>query len=242
MPHSPSTISWIGSVQTWLTLLIGAFSGRMLDAGLFLPTFFVGAVLQVLGMFLMSISTKYWQLMLTQGVLTGIGGGIFFTPSLALISTYFQSRRGLAIGLATTGNSTGGMIYPLVVRQLIPAVGFPWTARVLAFINMTFLATALAFMRPRLPPRKSGPIIDWSAFKEPIYMTFVAGLFILMWANYYTFYYVGCAIGQLQHTWLIYRVTLIYEPDCLIWQGSFGPKLLQCFSSHHCFKRCRVAF
>ncbi len=190
MPQSPSTISWIGSVQTCLTLIIGAFSGRLLDAGLFLPTFLVGSIIQVLSMFLMSISKEYWQLMLTQGVLTGIGGGIFFTPSLALLSTYFEKRRALAVGLATTGNSAGGMIYPLVVRQLIPTVGFAWTARVLAFINLTFLVTVLAFMRPRLPPRRSGPVIDWSAFKEPVFVTFVTGLFFANCANYYTFYYV----------------------------------------------------
>ncbi|KAK7755448.1 hypothetical protein SLS62_002676 [Diatrype stigma] len=199
MSQPPSTISWIGSVQTCLTLVIGAFSGRLLDAGLFLPTFLVGSVIQVLGMFLMSISTQYWQLMLTQGVLTGIGGGIFFTPSLALISTYFQKRRGMAVGLATTGNSAGGMIYPLVVRQLLPTIGFPWTARVLAFINLTLLSIVLAFMRPRLPPRKSGPIIDWSALKEPVFLTFVVGLFFSNLANYYTFYYWHSALSRLQH-------------------------------------------
>ncbi|KAH9904409.1 major facilitator superfamily domain-containing protein [Xylariomycetidae sp. FL2044] len=192
MPETaPSAISWIGSVQIWLTLIIGAFSGRLLDAGWFLPTFFVGAVLQVLGMFLMSLSTRYWQLMLTQGILTGIGGGIFFTPSLALVATYFSGRRALAVGLTTTGNSAGGIVYPVVVRQLIPLVGFAWTARVLAFINLACLAVVFAFMRPRLPPRKSGPIVDLSAFKEPVYVGFVFGVFFLMWANYYTFYYIA---------------------------------------------------
>ncbi|KAK6845481.1 hypothetical protein PG995_015591 [Apiospora arundinis] len=197
MDNSPSQISWIGSIQTFLTLIIGAFSGRLLDAGLFLPTLLVGAVIQVLGMFLMSISTSYWSLMLTQGVLTGIGGGIFFTPSLALVATYFKDRRALAVGLATTGNSAGGMIYPVVVRQLIPMLGFGWTARILAFINLGCLAVVLAFMRPRLPPRKSGPLIDLSAFKEVVYVGFVAGLFCLMWANYYTFYYIASYGNQV---------------------------------------------
>ena len=88
MPDTPpSTISWIGSLQIWLTMVSGVFTGRLLDAGFFVPTFFVGATLQVLGMFLMSVSKTYWQLMLTQGVLTGLGGGIFFTPSLALVTT-----------------------------------------------------------------------------------------------------------------------------------------------------------
>ena len=87
MTEPSSTISWIGSLQIWLTMVGGIFSGRLLDAGFFVPTLFVGAVLQVLGMFLMSICKTYWQLMLTQGLLTGIGGGIFFTPSLALVTT-----------------------------------------------------------------------------------------------------------------------------------------------------------
>lgn len=59
LAESASTISWIGTVQNWLTFFIGAFSGRLLDAGLYVPTFIVGAVLQLLGMFLMSVSTKY---------------------------------------------------------------------------------------------------------------------------------------------------------------------------------------
>ncbi|KAL7619872.1 hypothetical protein AAE478_010418 [Parahypoxylon ruwenzoriense] len=191
LPQPPSTISWIGSLQIWFCLIISVFSGRLLDAGLFLPTFFVGAIIQVLGMFLMSISTQYWSLMLTQGVLTGIGSGIFFTPSLALVATYFNKRRGLAVGLATTGNSAGGMVYPVVVRQLLPTLGFAWTARVLAFINLACLSIVFAFMRPRLPPRKSGPIIDFAAFREVVYDGVVVGIFATSMANYFTFYYIA---------------------------------------------------
>lgn len=189
--ESASTISWIGTVQNWLTFFIGAFSGRLLDAGLFVPTLIVGSVLQLVGIFLMSISTKFWHLMLTQGVLTGFGGGLFFTPAMGLMATYFSSRRAFAIGLATTGNAVGGMIYPVIVQQLLPKLGFPWTVRVLGFLNLGLLAIIIAFMRPRLPPRTSGPIIDWSAWKEPTFALFVAGIFCAVWSIYYTFYYVS---------------------------------------------------
>ncbi|CAH0048213.1 unnamed protein product [Clonostachys solani] len=191
LPESASAISWIGSIQTWLTYFIGAFSGRLLDAGFFLPTFVIGALLQLLGIFLMAASKSYWHLMLTQGVLTGLGGGIFFTPSLALVATYFSKKRGLAMGIATTGNSAGGMIYPLVVRQLLPKVGFKWTALTLGFINMAGLLLVVSFMRPRLPPRRSGPVIDWTAFTEPIYVTYVFGVFFFIWTVFYTMYYVA---------------------------------------------------
>jgi hypothetical protein len=125
----PSTISWIGSVQAFLMFFLGAFSGRALDAGFFLPTVILGIFFQLVGIFTMSFATKYWHLFLTQGILTGIGGGIFFCPVMGLLSTYFQKKRGVALGLATTGNSMGGIVYPVVVRQLLPKIGFGWTVR-----------------------------------------------------------------------------------------------------------------
>ena len=140
---------------------------------------------------MMSLSKTFWQLMLTQGVLTGLGGGIFFTPAMGLMATYFSSHRAFAIGVATSGNAVGGMIYPVIVEQLLPKIGFAWTARVLGFLNAGLLAIVIAFMRPRLPPRRSGPIIDWGAWLEPPYAFFVAGLFFIMWSIYFTFYYVS---------------------------------------------------
>lgn len=187
----PSTVSWIGSMQVFLTFFSGAFSGRLLDAGLFVPTFLVGCFMQLLGIFMMSLSTKFWQLFLTQGVLTGIGGGIFFCPSVGLVVTYFDKKRALAIALATTGNSTGGIVYPLLVRELLPRLGFGWTTRVLGFLNMAGLMIVLTFMRPRLPPRKAGPLVDLSAFKELPFVLFAAGMFFIMWASYFVFYFVS---------------------------------------------------
>lgn len=63
--ESHSAISLIGSIQAWLTLVTGIFSGRMLEAGFFLPTLIAGAVLQVEDTLLMSFAMADWDLMLT---------------------------------------------------------------------------------------------------------------------------------------------------------------------------------
>ncbi|KAF2179527.1 MFS general substrate transporter [Zopfia rhizophila CBS 207.26] len=191
LPQDASTISWIGSVQAFLMFFLGTFSGRAFDAGLFRPIVIIGIIFQLVGIFTMSLAKNYWQLLLTQGICTGIGGGILFCPVMSLVSTYFAKKRGMAIGIVTTGNSTGGIIYPLVVRQLLDRVGFGWTVRVLGFLNVVSLAVVIAFMKPRLPPRQAGPIIDMDAFKDFPYILHVLGTCFLMGPVYFVFYYIA---------------------------------------------------
>ena len=188
---SPSSISWIGTVQNFLSFFIGAFSGRLLDAGYFLPVVIVGVTLQVLGIFMMSISTQYWHFILTQGLLNGLGSGIFFTPCMGVMAQWFSKNRSIALGVASTGNSAGSMIYPIIVQQLLPKIGFPWTVRVLGFLNLGLLSLVIVFMKPRLPPRKAGAIVDFSAFKELPYALFSLGIFFQVWTIYYALYYIS---------------------------------------------------
>ncbi|KAF2838148.1 MFS general substrate transporter [Patellaria atrata CBS 101060] len=199
LPEPATTISWIGSVQVFILFFVGAFSGVALDAGYFLPTYIVGVIIQLIGIFTMSISKKYWQIMLTQGILTGVGGGIFFTPCMGIVSTYFEKKRGLAIAIVSTGNSIGGIVYPIVVRQMLPTVGFGWTTRVIGFINIASLIAVAIVMKPRLPPRSTGPLVDFSAFKSPVYALFVSGMFFTIWAMYFTYYFIGSFGREIIH-------------------------------------------
>ncbi|KAL9019893.1 MAG: hypothetical protein Q9185_002835 [Variospora sp. 1 TL-2023] len=189
--HPPSDISWIGSIQIFLLFFVGTFSGRATDYGLFRTTFILGSILQLVGVFMTSLSTRYWQLILSQGIATGLGNGLLFCPSLAVLSTYFSSKRAVAIAIAASGSATGGLVFPAIVQQLLPMIGFGWTVRVLGFVILGLQIIAFALAKPRLPPRKSGPIVEWSAFRELPYTLFSIGMFLTFWGLYFAFYYVG---------------------------------------------------
>ena len=191
LKHPPSSISWVGSVQIFLLFFIGTFSGRATDYGLFRATFFLGSIFQLLGVFMTSLSTRYWQLFLAQGVCTGIGNGLVFCPVLALVSTYFSGKRSLAIGIVASGTASGGLVFPAIVQQLLPRIGFPWTVRVMGFVIFSIQCVTLASLRTRLPPRKSGPIVEWQAFLEIPYTLFCIAMFLVFWSLYFAFYYVG---------------------------------------------------
>lgn len=181
----------VGSVQIFLLFFVGTFSGRATDYGLFKLTFLVGSILQLVGVFMTSLSTKYWQLFLAQGICTGLGNGLIFCPTLSLLSTYFTKKRSLAIGIAASGSATGGVVFPVIVQQLLPKIGFPWTVRVLGFVILALQAVSLTFTKTRLPPRKTGPLVEWAAFKEVPYALFAIAMFLNFWGLYFAFYYVG---------------------------------------------------
>ena len=186
-----SSISWIGSIQVFLLFFVGTFSGRAADAGYFRLTWGVGGVLTLIGIFASSACTAYWQLFLSQGVCMGLGFGLMFCPVVSLIPTYFSRHRCLAVGLSGAGSATGGLIFPAVVGRLLPIVGFPWTMRTLGFMTLAMLVPSWFLLKQRIPPRKSGPLVEWAAFADVTYTLFAVGMFLNFWGVYIAFFYVG---------------------------------------------------
>ncbi|KAH7305429.1 major facilitator superfamily transporter, partial [Stachybotrys elegans] len=186
-----SDISWIGSVQVFFLFVVGVLTGRLTDAGYFRIVFATGSVLVVAGSLAASFATQYWHLFLAQGVCIGLGMGGLFCPVMAVLSTYFQRKRNLAIGIAISGSATGGLIYPVMARHLLPRIGFAQTMRAMALVQLVTLLVANIFMKARLKPRRSGPLVELSAFKEKPYTLFAIGEFFNFWGVYFAFYYIG---------------------------------------------------
>ncbi|KAJ6188833.1 hypothetical protein N7519_003741 [Penicillium mononematosum] len=162
-----------------------------LDAGFFHPVFCAGVLLQLVGVFMTSLSRRYWQLFLAQGICTGLGSGLQFCPVMSLVATYFSERRVFALAFCLVGSGTGGMLLPGLVKALLPSIGFGWTVRVLGFVMLGTSIPAILLFQTRLPPRKADAFIEWSAFKEPTYVLFCLGMFLNFWALYFAFYYIG---------------------------------------------------
>lgn len=179
--RASSDISWIGSVNVFLLFFVGTLTGRLVDAGYFRVLFLLGTVLMAVGIFTVSVCSEYWHFLLAQGLCLGIGHGCLFCPTLAVLSTYFLRRRALALGIAACGSVTGGLIFPGMVRQMLPWAGFPWTVRAIGFVQLATMILANFLARPRIKPRKAGPLVEWSAFLELEYTFYAAGAFFVCW-------------------------------------------------------------
>ncbi|KAK9242697.1 hypothetical protein V1506DRAFT_546754 [Lipomyces tetrasporus] len=107
----------------------------------------------VFGLMMTSLGTEYWQVMLSQAVVCGLGEGCLFIPGIAIIPQYFSSKRAFATGVAAAGSSMGGIIYPIVFHKLEPRLGFSWATRIIAFIVLGTQTYGLAVMRIRSMPK-----------------------------------------------------------------------------------------
>ena len=133
--------------------------------------------------------TEYYQIILTYAVMGGLGGAMLNSPAYGSIAHFFNTRRGLATGIASTAGGVGGVVFPVILRELLPGVGFPWSCRILAFIMLGLAIPSNLFIKTRLQPAK-GPDgnakvqsvwPDFSVFKDARFAFASIGIFFMEW-------------------------------------------------------------
>jgi hypothetical protein len=76
---------------------------------------FIGLPIVALAVLLSSFSTSVWHLILSQGLLYAIGGGLVYYPVFIFIDEWFIRRKGFAYGIMFAGSGCGGLLGPLVL-------------------------------------------------------------------------------------------------------------------------------
>ncbi|KAF6833205.1 MFS monocarboxylate transporter [Colletotrichum plurivorum] len=109
-------VSWIGSIQIFIAFSLCALSGRLADAGYSRHAILAGSLLATFGTFMTSLTERYWEILLAQGICTGIGLGLMFMPTVSVISSYFKRRRAIALTISAAGTGTGSTVFPATVQ------------------------------------------------------------------------------------------------------------------------------
>ncbi|KAJ2300871.1 hypothetical protein IWW55_003865 [Coemansia sp. RSA 2706] len=187
---SASLISWIGTIQFLVMCIGGVFSGflcehfdtRVLNA--------IGAVIMGAAFIAGSFCKSVELLMVTQGLLYGLGASFPFVAGTAIPSQWFIKRQGLATGIALSGSGIGGMWMTSATSALIRTLGRPWAMRVTGIIAMVAVLLVSPWMRVRLVPHRSERIVDWALVKDRRFCLFLAALVFAIAAYFGPFYQV----------------------------------------------------
>ncbi len=112
-------------------------SSALLFGGLFAPlvgkivdlrgprfSIIVGSVLTIGGYMLLATTSALWQSYLFNGLLSAVTMMMFFIPFQALVSRWFDHRRGLAFSLVDIGFLRGGALVVPLMRFVIDTHGW----------------------------------------------------------------------------------------------------------------------
>ena len=190
--YSASQISWIPAMQIFLMSFLGPLSGQYFDS--YGPRYLLlgGSILHVFGLMMASLSSKYYQFMLSQGLCSAIGVSCVFLASLGSVSGWFKKRRGTAFGIFATGSSLGGVVFPIMLNSLIKSVGYGWAMRSAAFIIAALLAVANVTVkaRHRLGRQKISRSMLARPFHEVSFLFLLLGLSLVPFGLYCPINYI----------------------------------------------------
>ncbi|MBG7622062.1 MFS transporter [Herbaspirillum sp. AP02] len=133
-----STISVVISVNIALYGLIGPFSAAAMQRFGIRRVVLAALVLLATGTALSTLMHMPWHMLLSWGLLVGAGTGVAAnTLGATIVSRWFETRRGLAMGLLTASAATGQMVFLPLMASMVGSYG--WR-------SVAFLVSAVAVL------------------------------------------------------------------------------------------------
>ncbi|MDH3679008.1 MAG: MFS transporter [Acidimicrobiia bacterium] len=218
--------------------IAGYFAGGLISRFDIRAVMTVGATIAAVGILLLGQVRTVWQMF---AVFVIYGGGYALAglvPATSLVTRWFHVRRSIALSIASTGLSVGGIVITPVIAQLIDdeslvalaprlAVGF-W----LGIVPITLLLLrpspeALGLRPDGAPPLDTGPDraevpgVPFAAAVRTRYFRFMSGAFILV---------MGAQVGALQHVFKLTKDAVDVDAASLalivVTSTSVGARLL----------------
>lgn len=112
---------------------------------------FIGAIVSSVSLLVSSFQENIIEFTITYGVVTGIGMGLVYIPSLLSISKWFLKDRLLASSLAILGTSVGAAFYPILSDFLIRKYEFYGSLLILSAVHLNCLVGSMLLSENNVP-------------------------------------------------------------------------------------------
>lgn len=120
-----ATVSLAASVGIALYGLVGPFAGALFQSFGIRRTLLSALILLALAVASTTLIRAPWQMVLTWGVLTGLGTGVVANVlGAAVVNRWFKTHRGLAMGALTASVATGQLVFLPAMAALIERIGW----------------------------------------------------------------------------------------------------------------------
>ncbi|KAF2824631.1 MFS general substrate transporter [Ophiobolus disseminans] len=133
----------------------------------------VGWPLCIVGLVAGSFADRLGTLILTQGVMYGMGFIIFYYPILSMVDEFWVRRRGMAYGLLCSASGASGAVTPIVLQLSLRKYGYQTTLRAVAVMLVVLTGPLIPLLKGRIQDQhNASPRTDWSFVKKRLFWTY----------------------------------------------------------------------
>ncbi|UYV83096.1 hypothetical protein LAZ67_22002204 [Cordylochernes scorpioides] len=153
---STGTVAWVGSLLTGCYLSVGPLVSALTNRFGCRPVSIAGSVIACVSFLLSTLAPSVDVLMVTYGILGGIGLGLIYLPAIVSVGYYFSTKRALATGIAVCGSGVGAFVFAPACQMLLQVFDWKGSLIILAGLNLN-CAVFGALMRPLRVTEVMGP-------------------------------------------------------------------------------------
>lgn len=139
--------AWVGSLVSGVGLIASPVCSACVDNFGARPVTIFSGVMVSGGLMLSAFAPNVQFLIFSYGIVVGLGCGLVYAATLTITCQYFDKRRGLALGVVTTGTSVGGFLYATAQNELIVLFGLDGCLLIIGALALNLMVCA-GFMRP----------------------------------------------------------------------------------------------
>ncbi|KAK3601157.1 hypothetical protein CHS0354_019156 [Potamilus streckersoni] len=151
--ESRSKVSLVGSLLCGVYLCVGPVVSGLTNKFGCRPVTIAGSIIGAVAFVLARFSPNIEILILTYGVMGGIGFGMVYLPAIVSVGHYFESKRAIATGIAVCGSGVGTFIFSPFTKALLD--WFDWKNALLIMAGIIFNGCVCGMlMRPLEPSKK----------------------------------------------------------------------------------------
>jgi MFS family permease len=150
----------------------------------------VGWPLCIIALVAGSYANQLSTLVLTQGVLYGLGFVIFYYPILTLLDEYWVRRRGMAYGIVCAASGASGAVMPSTLQALLSRFGYHSTLRAVAVALVVLTGPLIPLFKSRFHGVQQQQAVvgslrtDWTFLRKPLFWIYSVSN-ILMGLGYF---------------------------------------------------------
>lgn len=167
---SSTASALVGSLLAGCYLMMGPFVSTLANKYGCRKVTIAGSLFAASAFFISSFSNNIQMLIVTYGILGGIGFGLIYLPSIVIIGYWFEKKRAFATGVAVCGTGLGTFLFPPIIEYLLQRYNWQGSTLIISALILNCAVCGALFRPVEAQPKrmKRGFVAQGSIMKALI--------------------------------------------------------------------------